>query len=113
MLTPTEVRELDLEYDILHVERTEGVHKCAHSGLSKFEIMIQDRPPTRRGDLSRVSSNSDPLGVLAPVVPKAKQVYEDSCRIVLESSGGNTADVNTLLDSLNDCTTTASYCPGA
>ncbi len=46
----------------------------------KFKIMLRDRPLTRRGILSTVSSIYDPLGFLAPVVLSAKGILRNLCR---------------------------------
>lgn len=43
-------------------------------------MTIQERPLTRRGILSTVSSFYDPLGILAPVVFTAKRILQDLCR---------------------------------
>ena len=75
-----EVKELDLNYDTLPVERALGVQWCVQSDTFKFKIKVQDRPLTRRGILSVLSSIYDPLGVLVPVVLKAKLILQDLCR---------------------------------
>ncbi len=51
-----EVKELDLDYDILPVEKAVGVQWCVQSNAFKFKIVIQDQPLTHRGILSMVSS---------------------------------------------------------
>lgn len=75
-----EVKELNLDYDTLPVERALSVQWCVQSDAFKFRIAIQDQPLTRRGILSMVSSIYDPLGVLVPVVLKAKLILQDLCR---------------------------------
>lgn len=44
-----EVKELDLDYDTLPVERVLGVQWCVQSDAFKFRIAIQNQPLTRRG----------------------------------------------------------------
>ena len=51
--------------------------------LLKFKIVIKDRPLTRRGILSTVSSIYDPLGILSPVVLSAKKILRNLCRRAL------------------------------
>ncbi|XP_071058619.1 uncharacterized protein [Pseudochaenichthys georgianus] len=75
-----EVKDLDLDNDTLPVERALGVQWCVESDVFKFKIMIKDKPITRRGILSMVSSIFDPLGILAPVVLSAKMILQDLCR---------------------------------
>ncbi len=74
-----EVKDLDLDHDSLPVERALGLRWCVQSDTFKFSIYIQDRPLTRRGILSTVSSFYDPLGILAPVVFSAKRILQDLC----------------------------------
>ncbi|XDV20313.1 hypothetical protein PO909_025662 [Leuciscus waleckii] len=78
-----ELRDLNLDLDMLPVERALGVRWCIESDNFKFRIIIQERPPTRRGILSVVGSIYDPLGILAPVVLTAKLILQDLCRLKL------------------------------
>lgn len=75
-----EVKDLDLDQDVLPVERALGVRWCVQSDTFKFNITFQDRPLTRRGILSTVGSFYDPLGILAPVIFTAKRILQDLCR---------------------------------
>lgn len=75
-----EVKNLDLDHDSLPVERAPGVRWCVQSDTFKFSINIQERPLTRRGILSTVSSFYDPLGILATVFFSAKRILQDLCR---------------------------------
>ncbi len=75
-----EMMNLDLVRDNLPVERVLGVQWCVQSDVFKFKITIKDRPLTRRGILSTVSSIYDPLGILSPVVLTAKKILQDLCR---------------------------------
>ena len=42
--------------------------------------MLRDRPPTRQGILSTVSSVFDPLGFISPVILKGKQKLQKVCK---------------------------------
>ena len=44
-----------------------------------FKISVKDRPATRRGILSVVSSVYDPLGFAAPFTLSAKALFQDLC----------------------------------
>ncbi|KAL2083668.1 hypothetical protein ACEWY4_021441 [Coilia grayii] len=75
-----EVKNLYLDSDVLPVERALGVRWCVQSDVFKFCISIPERPLTRRGILSTVSSFYDPLGFLAPVIFTAKRILQDLCQ---------------------------------
>ena len=75
-----EARDLDLGHDRLPVERALGVLWCVESDVFKFRIVIDDKPPTRRGILSVISSIYDPLGFAAPFTLPAKKILQDLCR---------------------------------
>ena len=63
-----EVKNLDLEHDELPVEWALGVQWCTSSDSFRFKVHLPDKPCTRRGILSIVSSVYDPLGFLAPLL---------------------------------------------
>ncbi|KAK7930431.1 hypothetical protein WMY93_006826 [Mugilogobius chulae] len=74
------VKQWDLEREFLPIERVLGVEWCIRSDTFKFKIVLKNRPLTRRGILSTVSSIFDPLGMLSPVVLKAKKLLRDLCK---------------------------------
>lgn len=71
-----EVRAVDLSQDVLPIERALGVLWCIESDSFKFRINIKEKPVTRRGILSIVSSIYDPLGFLAPFTLPAKTLMQ-------------------------------------
>lgn len=73
-------RQLVLEMEFVPIERVLGVEWCIKSDAFKFKITLKDRPLTRRGILSIVSSIYDPLGMLSPLVLTAKKILRDLCR---------------------------------
>ena len=73
------VRNLALGQDKLPIERVLGVHWCIESDAFKFRIELKDKPCTRRGILSTISSVYDPLGFIAPVVLVGKKILQDIC----------------------------------
>lgn len=75
-----EVKDLDLDQDILPVERALRVRWYAQSDTFGFSITIPNKPLTRRGILSTVGSFYDPLGMLSPVIFIAKRILQDLCR---------------------------------
>ncbi|XP_067021942.1 uncharacterized protein [Acropora muricata] len=75
-----DVKTLDLNYDDLPIEHALGVQWCVESDTFRFRITIKDKPLTRRGILSIVSSIYDPLGFAAPFTLKAKKLLQDLCK---------------------------------
>lgn len=73
-------QDLDLDEDNTPMERTSGIQWYAESDQFWFRINLKERPHTRRGLLSFVSSIFDPLGFLALVILSAKMILRDLCR---------------------------------
>ena len=61
-------------------ERALGVRWNLESDTFGFKVKLKDKPPTRRGMLSIVSSVYDPFGFVSPFVLPAKAVLQDLCR---------------------------------
>ncbi|KAI4884310.1 hypothetical protein NFI96_008914, partial [Prochilodus magdalenae] len=74
------IKDLDLDHNPFPIERALGVQWCVQSDSFKFRVVIQNRPLTRRGILSMVSSVYDPLGILAPVILPAKNILQELSR---------------------------------
>ena len=68
--------DLDLDLDQLPIERTLGVHWNVEDDMFCFKIKLCDKPNTKRGVLSCVSSFYDPMGFAAPVVLPVKQILQ-------------------------------------
>lgn len=62
------------------MERALGVQWCIESDTFNFTISLRDRPCTRRGILSTISSIYDPLGFVAPVLLEGKTILQELCR---------------------------------
>ncbi len=75
-----DVKNLDFDRDPLPMERALGVQWCIESDTFKFVVSLKDRPCTRRGILSTVSSIFDPLGFVAPVLLEGKAILQELCR---------------------------------
>ncbi len=73
----------DLNFDKVSIERVLGVQWNVSTDQFGFSIVVKDRPLTRRGILSVVSSVFDPLGFVAPFILQAKQILQDLCRMKL------------------------------
>ncbi|XP_051785417.1 LOW QUALITY PROTEIN: uncharacterized protein LOC127528741, partial [Erpetoichthys calabaricus] len=75
-----EQKDLDLSHSLLPTERALGVQWCTETDSFKFQIKLQNKPATRCGILSVVSSVYDPLGFLAPALLPAKLILRDLCK---------------------------------
>ena len=74
------IKHLDFSREALPMERALGVQWCIESDAFKFTISLNDRPCTRRGILSTISSIFDPLGFVAPVLLEGKTILQELCR---------------------------------
>ena len=66
--------------DQLPIERALGVRWDVETDTFGFKISVKDKPATRRGILSVVTSVYDPLGFVAPFILPAKGLLQDLCR---------------------------------
>ena len=74
-----DLKDLDLRYDALPVQRSLGTYWCIESDTLGFRIELKDKPLSRRGILSTISSVYDPLGIVSPVILTGKQILQDLC----------------------------------
>ncbi|MCG7865422.1 MAG: hypothetical protein JAY74_03510 [Candidatus Thiodiazotropha taylori] len=74
-----DLKDIDIISDRLPIERALGVSWCIQSDTFQFRINLNNRPLTRRGILSIVSSLYDPLGFIAPVVLAGKRILQQMC----------------------------------
>ena len=70
---------LKLGKEELMVERTLGCEWCVSLDVLQFTVKIKDKPNTKRGVLSIVSSIFDPLGLVSPVILKGKAILQSIC----------------------------------
>lgn len=73
-------RQVHLNQDSLPMEKALGLNWCAESDTFNFQLTIEQKPYTRRGILSMVSSIYDPLGFLAPFTLLPKLLLQEMCR---------------------------------
>lgn len=73
------LKNLDLHQSSLPMERALGVQWCVETDSFQLQINLQDKPLTRRGILSTVSSVYYPLGFLAPFILIGKQILQQLC----------------------------------
>ncbi|XP_031549049.1 uncharacterized protein LOC116286634 [Actinia tenebrosa] len=75
-----DLKDLDLRKDNIPIQRSLGTYWCIESDTFGFRIELKDKPLTRRGILSTVSSVYDPLGAVSPVILVGKQILQSLCR---------------------------------
>ena len=75
-----DLKDLDLRHDALPIQRSLGIYWCIESDTLGFRIELKDKPLSRRGVLSTVSSVYDPLEIVSPVILVGKQILQDLCR---------------------------------
>ena len=75
-----EVKEIDLKNAMLPPERVLGVEWNVENDAFQFRIQLKDKPLTRRGILSTVSSIYDPLGFAAPFLLRGKKILQFLCK---------------------------------
>ena len=75
-----DLKNIDLCHDVLPVQRSLGTFWCIESDTLCFHIELKDKPTTRRGILSTISSVYDPLGIVSLVILVGKQILRDLCR---------------------------------
>ena len=66
--------------DALPTDRALGINRDVNEDQIKFVVKVADRPLTRRGILSIVSSIFDPLELVSPITLRAKTIIQHLCR---------------------------------
>ena len=79
-LRTKEIKELDLNGDLLRPKRVLGVEWNIENDAFKFCITLKEKPLTRRGILSTFSSIYDTLGFAAPFLLRGKGILQLLCR---------------------------------
>ena len=74
------IQNIDFKIESLPVERALGVRWCIESDTLQFRVILQDKPATRRGLLSTLSSVFDPIGLISPFLLTGKKLLQDLCK---------------------------------
>lgn len=75
-----EVKNVDFHHDDLPVQGALGIRWNVERDAFCFKVLLNEKPATRRGVLSIVSSVYDPLGFLAPFILQGKKVLQEMCQ---------------------------------
>ncbi|XP_046552249.1 uncharacterized protein LOC124261926 [Haliotis rubra] len=79
-LIKNEIQAVDLSRDDIPMERALGMQWDIKLDCFKYTVDLPEKPFTRRGILSMVSSLYDPLGLVSPVLLPAKRILQDLCK---------------------------------
>ena len=71
---------VNLDLDELPIERALGVSWDPNSDMLTFKVVNKNIPETKRGILSMVSSIFDPMGLISPIIVKAKLLIDEIWR---------------------------------
>ena len=71
---------VNLDLDELPIERALGVSWDPNSDMLTFKVVNKNIPETKRGILSMVSSIFDPMGLISPIIVKAKLLIQEIWR---------------------------------
>ena len=77
------VKDIDLDREGIPAERALGVQWNPETDTLGFSVRVSDKPPTRRGILSIISSVYDPLGYAAPFLLPGKMIVQLLCKLGL------------------------------
>ena len=71
---------VNLDLDELPIERALGVSWDPNSDMLTFKVVNKNIPETKRGILSMVSLIFDPMGLISPIIVKAKLLIQEIWR---------------------------------
>ena len=75
------IKDQDVNIGELPVDRALGVHWNIKNDYLGFKINLKDKPLTRRGTPSAISSVYDPLGIAAPFVLEGRRILQKLCQL--------------------------------
>ena len=73
------LKNMDLSTNPIPDERVLGMHWCPESDKFGYRIKLKEKPLTRRGVLSTISSIYDPLGIAGPYLLEGKKILQQIC----------------------------------
>ena len=74
------VKNQDLVSGDIPEEKALGVHWNVEEDVLGFQIELKEKPLTRRGLLSTLSSVYDPLGIVAPFILEGRSIIQKLCK---------------------------------
>lgn len=76
-----EFKDIELCSSDLPQEKALGVKWDTETDKLVFKFQPKQKPLTKRGLMSVLSSVYDPIGFLAPLILQAKKIFQDECRL--------------------------------
>ena len=73
------LQDQELRLGTLPTEKALGIHWNVEKDKFSFDVTFKDKPHTKRGMLSMVSSTNDPLGLVFPFTLEIRQIIEMLC----------------------------------
>ena len=73
------LKDVDLTNDSIPSERALGIQWSPERDVFTFKVQFKEKPSTRRGVLSTVSSMYDPLGLISPFLLEGKKLLQEIC----------------------------------
>ena len=74
----SKIKERDIDAPL--EERALGVYWSMEEDYLGFKTQVMNKPLTKRGILSMLSSIYDPLGIASPFILGARRIVQDLCR---------------------------------
>ena len=78
-----DLRDVDINCGELPHDRALGVFWSVSRDCFSYRIKHCDKPKTRRGMLSTICGIFDPIGLLTPVLVKARTLFQETCQLKL------------------------------
>ena len=75
-----DVKDLDLDRQSLPIEGALGVRWNVENDTLELKTSLREKPLTKRGIISMISSVYDPLGMASPFILPAKLIFQELCR---------------------------------
>ena len=68
-----------IQQEELQADRALGIQWFIEEDKPEFKVKLKEKPITRRGMLSKISSMYDPLGLVSPYLLKEKKILQNLC----------------------------------
>ena len=94
------IKERDIDAPL--EERALGVYWSMEEDYLGFKTQVMNKPLTKRGILSMLSSIYDPLGIASPFILGARRIVQDLCRGKLGWGREGGAELRATVDKVDE-----------